>query len=42
MDTVPIDPLKLYSMLGSPDGLYAWCRSPCEGDHETHSWNVSA
>ena len=24
------------------DGLYAWCRSQCEGDRETHSWNVSA
>jgi rhodanese-related sulfurtransferase len=24
------------------DGLYAWCRSQCEGDHEKHTWNVSA
>jgi rhodanese-related sulfurtransferase len=24
------------------DGLYAWCRSQCEGDTERHSWNPSA
>jgi rhodanese-related sulfurtransferase len=24
------------------DGLYAWCRSQCEGDPERHTWNPAA
>lgn len=24
------------------DGLYAWCRSQCEGDTERHSWSASS